>query len=474
MYYLSDNYFPIQYEMKLIQIPLLIFAFLIVVNCAKDEAPSPKPETEEKPVSEVEEPQEPATEVYFTFNVGSSYESAPPTSEQVQNWIIIHDTEGNLIDYKSFENGDQLVFEKVPEDIPEQLNITIFNHHFRIKEYRHELETYPNIKKGSKWFLNTYRYTANEIDSSGIFNQTINNIPNPPLGGFPFYSLSTSKKSVFPDGISGSYVFGGINMKMENIPFYENREYLLLIEDRKNQVYHYTLIEPTQNITLPELDFADLTPVTLGANFSFPPTKFKSFLARGLTSDQSYNNGAFTLMDGPVSVYPESTSSNRSRVQIPIIETFDKFQTVVQMVMDDYKWFYRKQGDYPNNTFVPDKPIVEFVDKNINSFTINTDLDYQRKASSWFVRSDITDDATAVTIRKIHSTNTIYPTLGQIPEELTSLYPHIDLANITYSTTEFCLRSESYADFIFNTFETNSDFWNRDLELEILTLFKEE
>lgn len=463
--------------MKLSRILLVFFVFSMMVNCAKDEEPTPEPETEESPVSEIEEPQEPQepeTEVYFTFNVGSSYESAPPTSEQVQNWIIIHDTEGNLMDYKSFENGDQLVFEKIPEDIPEQLNITIFNHHFRIKEYRHELETYPNIKKGSKWFLNTYRYNSNEEGPSGSFNQTINNIPNP-QGGTPFYSVSTSTRTVPPSSTTGSSVFGETDLVMENIPFYENREYLFVVEDRKNRVCRYMFIEPTSNSAQPELDFADFTPVTLGANFSFPPTKSKSFLARGLTSGQSYNNRAFTLMDGvPIPAYPVGAWSNRYTVQIPIIETFDKFQTVVQMVMDDYKWFYRKQGDYPNNTFVPDKPIVEFVNESIDGFIINTDLDYQRKVSSWFIRNDTTDDTTAVTIRKTHSTNTTYPTLGQIPEELTALYPHIDLANVTYLYTEFHLRSESYTDFIFHEYETNADYWNRDLELEILTLFKEE
>lgn len=466
--------------MKIVRLSFLFCLSLLLINCSTEETPTIASDIEENleiPEPEADEPQEtpePETEVYFTLNIDASYESAPQNSEQIQNWIIVHDIDGNVVDYQLFEPGEQIVLEKLPEEIPEKLTITLFNHHFRINEYRHDFETYPNINVGSEWFLSTYKINTNNPTSSSNFTQTITEIPNPE-GGIPYHSLTNSTSPIFPE-TSARNSFGESNLELKNIPFYQDEEYLLIVEGKLDATgsYRYTFLEPSENVALPNLAFNELTQVTLGARFNFPPTNNKFFTARALKAGQSYNDLGFNLINGfTLKEYPLGISSNRSSILIPIIETFDRFQTIVQMNLSGYKWYYVKQGEYANSNSAPEKPIVEFASQDIIDFAFTTDLDYQRKISTWFVRNDNTDNSTSATLRKIHSTDVMYPFIGDIPEELNTLYPSLDLENITYLATDFYLRNESYPDFITNTFEANEDRWNQDLELEIITLFKE-
>ncbi|WP_425235284.1 hypothetical protein [Ulvibacterium sp.] len=457
---------------RYVRVLFFLLTLLINLNCSKDDTPAPTPDSREEPKQE--EPSESESEVYFTLNVDNAYESAPPGSEEINNWIFIHDENGGLLDYKKFENGSNIVFETSDLQMPANLTVTIFHHYFRLNEFRHEFETFPGIAKGSEWFLNTYKLEPSGAILNGTFNQTINNIPNPNVG-IPYFSLSTNVAPALPENVSvSSPISGKTSMEIQNIRLIQDKDYLLFVEDGENKNLRYTFFAPSDMGDTSPINFENLEPVNFTAKIISPPSNLKFFSARALDEGQTYRNSGYSLIEpGTIKSHPLNISTDQSYIQIPILERFTKYQITAQVQLPDYKWYYVKQGENPMDVSVPDKPMVTFLNDAISDFEIITDLEYGHKISSWSVRNDEGDGTTGLTLRKIHSTSTAYPILGEIPEEFVSMYPKIDLENMVYAFTDFYLRSETYSEFIFNSYEANQDRWNQDLELEYITLFKE-
>ena len=100
--------------------PLLLGILFICYGCSKDESqpPNPNPTEGEGPTTENPDEQEPEMVTYFTFE-------ALTNTGETDDWIIIHDENGVLVDFRPFEFGDIFEFQ-VSEEEPQPDNFTIF------------------------------------------------------------------------------------------------------------------------------------------------------------------------------------------------------------------------------------------------------------------------------------------------------------------------------------------------------------
>src|SRR5688572_27257074 len=74
------------------------------------------------------------------------------STDQSDNWVIAHDINGKLLEYKSFESGDLLILETT-KDIPDnQASITFFQY-FPGSPNDHILESYLSNAIGQDWTL---------------------------------------------------------------------------------------------------------------------------------------------------------------------------------------------------------------------------------------------------------------------------------------------------------------------------------
>ncbi|MGB7394591.1 MAG: hypothetical protein WA913_09375 [Pricia sp.] len=89
--------------MKRYRLLFLLMPALLLTNCAKEQTLPDQPTAEEKPTPN--EPEESESKAYFTFNSNNFQETS-----NLGEYLIIHDQEGELLDYRLYEPGSKVIF----------------------------------------------------------------------------------------------------------------------------------------------------------------------------------------------------------------------------------------------------------------------------------------------------------------------------------------------------------------------------
>ena len=222
--------------MKITRLPLILLFVFLLSNCSKSETPIPQPDAGEQPdTEEPPEPQEPITEVYFTLNVLS-----PRQAGSNAEWVIIHDENGNLLDYKQYEVGDVLKFEAAVDSLTDKISVTELQYIINEDGNRfHSLSTTTEVLKGSEWTIGTDQEppTSPTITKTGEFDLTVSNIPNPLRKAFPSNVVLTSGRGFLGQSASGTGYSHGIEITFNGVPHYEGfDEYIMSILDANNDL----------------------------------------------------------------------------------------------------------------------------------------------------------------------------------------------------------------------------------------------
>lgn len=446
--------------------PILLFFFCIaLISCTKDETQEPKPDGDEQsmPEPKPEEPKEPELEEYFTFNVDETIDTS-----YREDWIIIHDSIGNILDYREFEAGNTLIFETLETESPEKFNVTLFYNNSRsigieatvsCEGYYNIATVYPEIKKGSNWTYarHNYRLSNGEPPNSlGEFSLTLNGIPgqnsvingnlgNPANGPG---NLSTVRFPEFGNGGFQSYSNGTTTIQRNGINNFEDTSYFMAILDENLQLKYNFFENPEigTNITLnyEEFDFFD----NYGYLPILPTNDLYSITVVGFENEQSLRSdtGYFIL---------ELSNMDVGNGQIPLgyLDRFKYYKTFFYINFGTYLYNFSRIGP-KTDIIIPPKPNVSLIKEQINSFDLATDMDYVRKTSSWSSKASLED--CSYTSYSVHSNIENFPKIGDMPEEILQKYPSLKNPNeLPYSSSRFYVQSEKYSEFIDREFNTS-------------------
>lgn len=445
MYYLSDNYFPIQYEMKLIQIPLLIFAFLIVVNCAKDEEPTPNPETEEKPISEVEEPQEPQeleTEVYFTINTFAN--SLETNWASLDQWIIIHDSNGKLLDYKLYESGDNLEFEAPRDSLTPTINITYFRFtkdaNDRINQ---ELSTETGISKGSVETFGPYESNTIVTEKEGDFRVHINNIPNPNNTAYPHKVELSSDLGRLGSSGSGAADPFGIDLYFDISKYEGFSNFFVSVLDHNN-VLKYHFFEQTSLESYFSDYETDFKVIEKDISLTLPSHRNYYLNIAGFEENQEFNQNGGYWVHEVISQITNTISTNPLRMGYPSI--FPKYRTIFSIEMDGYSYVNAHYGKPLDAISIPGKPAFTIKNSSLNMFRFEVDMDYASVRHSWNYLEN--ENQYSRTNWRVFADKGYDPVIGNLPEEILLKYPSLHIDLLEYKSTSLDLPLRDDAEFL--------------------------
>ena len=176
--------------MKVLKFAYLSFIVFAFFNCSKNEETKESIIQSEEIESEnpVSSPEIIEKEVYLTVNI-----DANKNTTDSEDWIIIHDDNNNLVDYKPYESGDKITFSAYPDSITSTLSITKFS---QVIDYvndindgtspqtrseigkKYEISTTNGLKKGEVFNINsTVLNEPQNRTKVGEFNITIEDIP---------------------------------------------------------------------------------------------------------------------------------------------------------------------------------------------------------------------------------------------------------------------------------------------------------
>lgn len=189
--------------MKLLKFLFIFTLCILYINCSKSETPTTisdpeidKGEEDTEPTT----PQEPIFETYFSLSVDESKDTSI-----TDDWILIHDFNGNVLDFKSFETGDQFEFEDLNTNLTDQINISFFSFISTANSVlpydQYTINTFNKIEKGSTWVYKEIEFPDYYSTSTGDFSVDIENVPSEFAGELNFIvsnaRINSSYSSIF-------------------------------------------------------------------------------------------------------------------------------------------------------------------------------------------------------------------------------------------------------------------------------------
>ncbi len=422
---------------------ILILLFLVVLGCSKNE-------TKEN-ISETKSLQE----IYFSLNVGNNYIN----DSSLGNWIIVHDENGNILDYSKYKNGDKLSFEAPKDSVSDNLRITILNSFYHTSEGQKKffLETFPNVPKKSIWNFNSSIPNTNALLQNpivGKFNINVNNIPE------------VKNHTLTGDNIiltTNTTISDSNQLVINNVDLHERNTYFLSILDGNNDL-KYTFIKNVKDGDTLNLDYENFQNFDSYLNVNLPPNKYLStpLSVIAYEKDLNQNSGVYTLNHRYDSSY---WNVGLNYIKIGYLDIFEKYKVDFQLALEGYVYKYRKEGSKTENLIVPEKPNFTYEDSSIYDFSFSIDEDYIRKVNTWKY-----DSESSTIVWQIFSDSKANLNFNKLPIEITEAYPEMNIDSMKYKSTSIYTKSKSQLDFIEDLFISNDK--NDEYELESVVIKK--
>jgi len=419
---------------------------LLFINCAKDDTltldsdsrKEPRPEEIKPELGEVNEPD---IQVYFTY---SSY------PRDADNWIIIHDSEGQLVDYKKIEDGGPVEFSAIKDSIPEKISITEFFYSIDgVNNAFHSLMTYTDINPGSVW--NNF-HNPPQGNLIGKFSLGIENVP-----GLKSNILSTPRGPLSAVDLQINGDFNNLTLNLNDIPLYENEDYLLSIYDNSDDHKYIFLTEPKDGLDS-IIDYSQFLDYDTYLEIDLPANDFVLLHTYGYADDDpNYfwvgQTFSFNL-----------DFSSPSTIKAGYLENYKRYRTEFSFRNDGYSYSYTKNGTKIENITIPPQPSFALNDDSVYNLSFTSDIIFKTKNTRHFYSFTDTEGINSQTTWSIYSCENSEHRVGELPEEVLLGYPAISLENLELQSVNLSAQGFTHQE-LFDQMTTNErkgDFTTED------------
>lgn len=429
------------------------FLSLLVVfaNCSKDEQQAPNTNINQQQEKESEEPKSEIT-TYFTANISSEKDT-----DMSDDYLIIHDSNGKLIEFKTFEKGNSVIFDAYQDSITNSITVTHLSLPIRDEPRTFFLESYPDIKTGSVWnikknFINSF---SRDIQNTGTFSIRISGNGERPIGFLISNGNGSQSRIETSDGFDDVW---NVNYIMSIEDYVENYTITSLTPSGSSKYY---IIENAQNNDSYDISYDDFSSFDTYIDFSSPSLGNTTVTLIGHKDENIVlgPNGNSSLGTG-YDLYGLRPNDNldvdTETLKIGFLE--NNFAAYSFFTSYFYNYGYTKKyfGAIPPKTLrILDKPESNISNYSLKNFNVSMELDYVRSTSYWsygqpiFLRPEDSQ-----TNWYIYASRDSYPPIGEFPIELIEKFPRMNLDELEYRQTTFMLDSFSYPEFIEKTFIT--------------------
>ena len=417
---------------------LLFFtAICFLISCTEET------EIEESIAKEKPIPEEPKEEVYLTYRLNEHSDTT-----EIEYWVIVHNQDGELLDYKSIKEDSTLTFSAIDTALvnTEKLVVTTLSIDQYENHISHSLRTYTDIPKGFAWnsseseeansSLNEKRnivkngYSNNKLTSKvGDYTITVNSVP-----AFLKYHIQSPETGV----VALNYTqIEGDRLQIENLELQPGIRYLISIGDTE-ELPKYTFFEisdDSKDITLDYTKFIDYDQVL---ETTLPENTYLVAVSKGFDNEEASGRGY------EMTVEIDFKSPKISR--IGYISGFKSYLTQFNLTLkNNYAYRFSELSKLPlEQITILEKPNFSIVQDSLYNFEFSTDISYLTTSSVWRSEEASSETFNNLTSWIISSANTSSHLLGSVPEELINLYPKLNLEKLKYSETSLDIQGKDY------------------------------
>lgn len=401
-----------QLNMKFFKNFILVFSLVLTFGCTKEDEVKTEKVIEEEQNEEVETVEEPEPFVYFTYNATALNDS--------ERWIIVYDSDGNLLDYKQDLLEGPMTFTAHKDSIPEKINITKLSYNkFNdgISE-GHRLLTFTDIDDNSVWNDNNYNITGNLI---GTFNFQVRNITE-----YETFQISTPYNILRPDEFSSESNDNKITLQLTNIPLYENMEYWINVRGENGRTKFLKLSPANGESYIHDfndfLEFDEYVPINL------PSNQFYILQSGGFSSNES------NTYWGDGQSFSEFFGNGEGMPENSFLNGYDRYKFGLGISFIDYSYGYYKIGDKVLDITIPEKPSFTMVSQDIYNLEFVTELNPVTKTTRHNSEKTNEEGAYLTTDWEVFSTGSKTQQIYELPNELIERFPNMELEDLNLNT----------------------------------------
>jgi hypothetical protein len=394
---------------------------LLFLSCSNENEMQSEDIEEQEEVSDNPDDSEASVEetVYFTYQ-----------SSQIQgleNWIIIHDENGNLVDYKQITELDSVDFTLGEDVLPNKLSATKLSYSTdgAGNSLSHSLLTYTDLEIGSVW---EDRPNSFEGNLNGNFDLQVNNISDVEN------VLITTPSGILRAGSSNADEITGNALQLMDIPLYMDQEYLISIRGAEG-LTRYLLLMPENDINY-EYDYAALQEFDEDFALNLPPNDFNLCFTGGIKTNGSNTYWNYGHRFG------EYIGNASGVLNLGYVDGYERYRFGLTITRDDFTYSLQSFGDRVMDIVIPDRPSFMVESADIYDLRFSSELNPVTKNTRH--ESIIIDeqDRRLSTTWLVFSTGTPSQQIGELPDELSERYPDMDLENLALKAVTLFTNSD--------------------------------
>ena len=430
---------------------LLFFAF----GCSSDSESPPEDMTEQmenndpdedamNPDGEDETPEEPFTGPHFTLNVAADYNTI-----NSDDWLVIHDSEGNLLNVEPFEDGDSLTFESEnPELITEEIAITLFKFNtFGSGNQSYRINTYAQVPRGTAWNLKPLMgFNSDRGELIANANLTIENVP-----GSGFFGFAVSTKNGGLGG--GAGIINGSFQANFSLWSNDNRHLISMVDANKNRRHIFIENFPNNGIlTIDYNDFIDFDEkVVIDSG---------SLTGRYTVSIQAFEeNQTFGINEGFALNLVQNQQLDIVPPELVYLNEFSDHITSFEAFFDAYDYEIRKVGGKIQNISIPQNVTFSVGNEEIPDFNFNTNQQFNWRESYWSYSTGQFNAGLITASWTVNSSNANNIPIV-LPAVLLENYPDLNLESLEYEYTKMQIGFDTYPERLDKMFISSEPiFW---------------
>ncbi len=407
---------------------LLFFSsfVLIVIGCSNDSVEPIIDSESDDPTEEISE--EPFSGPYFTLKIESDF-----NTNFSDDWVIVQNSEGTILDFRPFEDGETVVFESMtPDEITNEIIITLFKfNEFGEGNKNHSITTYAEISKGSIW--NLKRLKNVNSDRGELLSSAITTIENIPGTGFRGFSVSSKN-----GGLGGGAGFLNNTFQADFNLWENDTRHLFSIADTNNDK-RFIFVDDFPSDGLLTLDYN---------NFS----DFDEKIELGpLTSDVHYSinikafekNQEFGINEGYSLLSISRQSAQFTQPELVYLDEFNEHITSFDVFMENHEFNFRQVGGKTENVNVPENANLNVSNEAVSSFNFTTNTSFTSRESFWQSSTGEFNAGLVQMSWKIESSKNIsVPVI--LPSEIIQEYPELNIEELEYSYTRLFTGFDNY------------------------------
>ena len=380
----------------------------------------------------------------FTIEIGEGYLPQP-----ADNWILVSNTDGQLLDYQSLQTGTIILqASEVPDD--QKLNISLLSRGTSNPNINFfSMVTYTGIDAGESWSLQRPQINADPVIGSA--NVKIINLPAVETVNVTF-SKEFEGRVVTQGDLSnnGDYweadLVVPLSQSQTDILISVNPLYLdpSIPPDFESKYYWLSQLTDGQQIDLDfEIDF-----LSYQEQFSLdiPDQAGDVILDISGFQDLDATYGAGFVFTSSLAIYPIN------QIEVFFNQGFNVYETSFTLSNGSGSTDYHKVGEAPSLEDLSSRDLdFQILDASFHNYAFNASPEFQVVENGWFnqmVDNGLVNSLSWQVYSEVDEVN--FPVLLNFPEELVAENPVLSTDNLdnTYNRFIFNIDGQSYQDFL--------------------------